>query len=108
MDNSSWIPPLSTAVLVAILSPQNAGLAAGLESSMETIVPAQRLDKLSEGQDRDQARIRAVRTRASSNPDADTVRDPGLAEYLELHSRAVDESVHSLMARWSTLQQLAN
>jgi hypothetical protein len=43
---------------------------------------------------------------ADAAPDAPT--DSRLAEYLELHGRAVDGSIRSTMMPWSALQHIAN
>jgi hypothetical protein len=109
MNNKSWNGAVTLAAFVALLGSQVDAFAGRLESSMDVVERSQRLAQGSvEAGERDPVAPRFVQNNASPGPATGDSRDPQIAEYLELHGRAVDGSIRSTMMPWSALQQIAN
>lgn len=109
MNNRCWISAAGLAVFITLPGLQAGAFAGKVESSMEAVVRSQRLSQnLVEAPERAAAQLPSVQNNASPRPSTGASRDPLLAEYLELHGRAVDGSVRSTMMPWSALQQIAN
>ena len=109
MNNKYWIGAAGLAAFITLPGFQTGAFAGRVESSMEDVERSQRLGRdLVESPERAGAQPPFVRSNASPNAAAVASRDPRIAEYLELHGRAVDGSVRSTMMPWSALQQIAN
>ncbi len=106
MDRKARNGTVTAVMFLIFLGLSGATFAGRVESSLDAIEP--RSGRAIDASNRTPGESCEHRASAAADAAPAAPTDSRLAEYLELHGRAVDGSIRSTMMPWSALQHIAN